>query len=56
MATIQVTQADEVSNFEDARTWVIDREGRLHIVGTGNLASFNVDKWQAVAFLPEKTK
>lgn len=57
MATIRVLHGkDRQIDYEGADRWVIDPEGRLHIVGgsSGNLASFNRELWQSVEFIPPK--
>lgn len=50
MASIRVLHGkDREVTYADAKNWVIDPSGRLHITGdSGNLASFNSELWQSV--------
>lgn len=52
MAKIIVSISPEyTSTTYDATKWVIDDDGRLHIVGpNGNVASFNAGGWSLVEF------
>lgn len=54
MARIRVIHGiDSESLYEGADKWVIDSEGRLHLIGEkrGNLASFNSGAWLGVEYV-----
>jgi len=46
-----------VTVHEEAKKWVIDPDGRLHIVGeSGNVASYNAGLWAHVGFTENKAE
>lgn len=57
MARIAVSTFSQdipIAFYENAKTWVIDEQERLHVVGeNGNLASYNRNGWAQVQFAPE---
>lgn len=52
MAKILVITEHETDAYDEAKTWVIDDRGLLHIVGdNGNLASYNFGRWISAEFV-----
>lgn len=56
MARIAVSTFNQdipIAFYDNAKTWVIDEQERLHIVGdNGNLASYNRNGWATVQLSP----
>jgi len=49
MPTLYVSTRENVEEFPEAKSYVIDEKEMLHIVGqNGNLASFSRGEWQYV--------